>query len=117
MRMEMLKLYHNPRCSKSRETLKLLTDRGVSFETILYLEDPLSASEIESLCKKLELSPEALVRKNEAEYKKLGSVNENEWSMVLADFPKLMQRPIVETDTKAAIGRPPEKVLDILPTI
>lgn len=110
----MIKLYHNPRCSKSRETLKLLTEKGIEFETVLYLQTPLNATEIESLCKKLAISPEALIRKNEQEYKNLGTVNDNEWSMVLAEHPKLMQRPIVETALKAAIGRPPEQVLEIL---
>ena len=111
-------IYHNPRCSKSRQALAILEkyaqEHGVTFEKILYLENPLSAIEIELICKKLMLSPKELVRTNEAEYKNLGHVHDNEWSLVLASQPRLMQRPIVVTPTRAVIGRPPEAILEIL---
>lgn len=117
----MIQIYHNPRCSKSRETLKLVeqylqdnADLDLDLEVVLYLENPPSAQEIEAVCQKLNITPKALVRTNEAEYKALGHVNDNEWSMVLAAHPKLIQRPIVVYGNKAAIGRPPEKVLEIL---
>lgn len=110
-----MKLYHNPRCSKSRETLKLLTDNGVDFETILYLETPPSAKEIADICQKLAISPEELVRKNEKEFKSLTiDLAKADWLKIMANTPKLMQRPILVTDKKAAIGRPPENVLAIL---
>lgn len=111
-------MYHNPRCSKSRECLAILKhyeqSHDVTIDIILYLENPPTAIEIESICEKLSISPKALVRTNEAEFKALGHINDNEWSMVLAAQPKLMQRPIVLNGTKAVIGRPPENVLAIL---
>lgn len=114
----MITIYHNPRCSKSRLTLEILEqyakENNLEFEKILYLESPPSAIEIEAICQKLNITPRELVRTSEPEYKALGHVNDNEWSMVLAAQPKLMQRPIVVTDTQAKIGRPPESILEIL---
>ncbi|MBA56115.1 MAG: arsenate reductase (glutaredoxin) [Pseudomonadales bacterium] len=114
----MTKIYHNPRCSKSRETLKLLQDKGIEPEIILYLETPPDAKTLKALLKKLGLKPRELMRTKEAEYKELG-LNDPELSDdALVDAmiatPKLIERPIVVNGKKAALGRPPEQVLDIL---
>ena len=116
----MITIYHNPMCSKSREALGLLEQykktHHVDIEIILYLENPPSALEIENICHKLGITPKKLARTSEPGYKLLGNINNNEWSMVLAAQPELIQRPIVVTETKAAIGRPPENILEILET-
>ena len=114
----MTKIYHNPRCSKSRETLKLLQDKGIEPEIILYLETPPDAKTLQDLLKKLGLKPRELMRTKEAEYKALGLNNPDLSDAELVDAmiatPKLIERPIVVNGKKAALGRPPEQVLDIL---
>lgn len=110
-------IYHNPRCSKSRETLKLIREKGVEPEIIEYLKDTPTASEIAGLLKKLGIPAVDLVRKGEAVYKekfKGRELTEAEWIEVLAEFPQLIERPVVVRGKKAALGRPPEKVLEIL---
>ena len=114
----MTKIYHNPRCSKSRETLKLLQDKGIEPEIILYLETPPDAKTLKDLLKKLGLKPRELMRTKEAEYKELGLNNPELSDDALVEAmiatPKLIERPIVVNGKKAALGRPPEQVLDIL---
>ncbi len=111
-------IYHNPRCSKSRQTLEILNEQNVSTEIVLYLENPPSIKEVESILQKLGLSPREVIRKGEEEYKVLNlkdqSLTENELIKFMSENPKLIERPIVVKDDKAIIGRPPENVLSII---
>lgn len=111
-------IYHNPRCSKSRQTLALLEEQGISPTVIKYLETPPSIADIENLLALLQLSPRELMRTKEAEYKELGlddpSKTDAELIAAITTTPKLLERPIVLANGKAAIGRPPENVLAIL---
>ncbi|MCD2452438.1 arsenate reductase (glutaredoxin) [Methylicorpusculum oleiharenae] len=113
-----VKIYHNPRCSKSRQTLQLLQDKGLDIEIIEYLKTPPSTSELDDILEKLNMEPRELMRKSEAEYKEYGLDNSNLDRQALIDGmvanPKLIERPIVLANDKAAIGRPPENVLTIL---
>ncbi len=113
-----VKIYHNPRCSKSRQTLALLEDRNVELEIIDYLKTPPLADELKSIIKKLGVSARDIVRKNEDAYKdnNLGDTSKSDDDIIAAMVasPKLIERPIVVAGEKAAIGRPPESVLDIL---
>ena len=118
----MIKIYHNPRCSKSRETLKLLHKKGIEPEIILYLEKGLTTKEVEEILSKLNLvlniTAREIMRKNEEEFKEqnLGDKNLSEENLIAAivKTPKLLERPIVINKDKAALGRPPENVLEIL---
>ncbi len=112
-----MKIYHNPRCSKSRQTLKLIQERGLEPEVIRYLDMPPTKEELRSLLKKLGLKAEELVRKGEALYKeryKGKELSEEDWLDVLSQNPRLIERPIVVKGSKAVLGRPPEKVLELL---
>ena len=112
-----MKYYHNPRCRKSREGLELLKNNGQNPEVIYYLNEPISFEDLEQTIRKLNISPQDLIRKNEAIYKqnfKGRSMSDNEWIQVMIDHPKLMERPIFIVGDKGVIGRPPEKVLDII---
>jgi len=113
-----VKIYHNPRCSKSRQALALLEDRGVELEIIDYLKTPPSADELKSILKKLGMSARDITRKGEDAYKdnNLGDKTKSDDDIIAAmvTSPKLMERPIVVAGEKAAIGRPPQSVLDIL---
>jgi arsenate reductase len=112
------KIYHNPRCSKSRQTLQLLEENGVEAEVVEYLKTPPSANELAELLNLLGFSPRQLMRTKEAEYKESGADNPDLSDAELIDLmvanPKLIERPIVVSNGKAALGRPPEQVLDIL---
>jgi len=116
--MSNIKIYHNPRCSKSRQTLQLLIDNDVTPTIIEYLKVGVNAEEITSLLEKLALSPRQLMRVKEKEYKEknLNSelLTDNELINAIVSTPKLLERPIVVNNNKAAIGRPPEAVLDII---
>jgi arsenate reductase len=108
-----MKIYHNPRCTKSRETLELIRSKGIEPEVIEYLKTPPSVAELKSLLQMLGISAEALIRKGEAEFKdnfKGKVLSENEWIEVLTAHPKLIERPIVVANGKAVIGRPPQNV-------
>ena len=111
-------IYHNPRCSKSRQTLDILNKQNVDTEIVLYLETPPSADEVTSILQKLGLSSRDIIRKGEEEYKLLNikdqSLTENELITFMSENPKLIERPIVVKDDKAIIGRPPENVLSLL---
>jgi len=113
-----LKIYHNPRCSKSRATLQLLQDRGLDPEIVLYLETPPDRDELAAILAKLGRSPRQLMRRGEAEYGELGlddpDLGDDELIAAMVATPRLIERPIVLNDGKAAVGRPPESVLDIL---
>lgn len=113
-----IKIYHNPRCSKSRQTLQILHDRNIQPDIIDYLNNPPSVDELNTLLALLNLEPRELIRKQESEYKALGLDDPLLTREVLIDSmvsnPKLIERPIVVNGQKAAIGRPPEAVLAIL---
>ena len=113
-----LKIFHNPRCSKSRQTLDLLTDKGFEPEIVKYLETPPTAAELREILALLGLGARDLLRSGEAEFKELGlgdaSLGEDELIDAMVRHPKLIQRPIVVTDKAARLGRPPESVLEIL---
>lgn len=117
--MAELKILHNPRCSKSRETLKLLQDKGYEPEVIEYLKQPLSEAELRALYSQLALDEvKSMMRVKEAEYKEAGlqdphTTDEDRFA-AMAKYPKLIERPVVIKGNKAKIGRPPESVLDIL---
>ena len=111
-------IYHNPRCSKSRQTLALLEERGISPEIILYLDNPPNKIELEEILKKLDISARELLRKGEVDYKENNLKNTNLSDDEILDHmiksPKLIERPIVINNDKARLGRPPEQVLEIL---
>jgi len=111
-------IYHNPRCTKSRQTLALLKDQGIEPEIIEYLKAPPSAAELKDILKKLGKSPRDLMRKKEAPYKDQALDNPDLSDDALVEAmvanPVLIERPIVLANGKAAVGRPPESVLDIL---
>ncbi len=114
----MVDIYHNPRCSKSRQTLALLEESGVTPNIIEYLKQPPTSDTLKKLLSQLEIPARDLLRKNEAIYKELKlsdkSLSDNELVQAMAENPKLIERPIVINNNKAKIGRPPEAVLDIL---
>ncbi len=110
-------IYHNPRCTKSRQTLQLLRDRGVEPEVIDYLKAPPSRKTIGDLIRMLGCAPREVLRKKEKEYRAAGlsaSSSEQEAVEAIAEHPVLLERPIVVCGKRAAIGRPPEQVLEIL---
>ena len=113
----MIKIYHNPRCSKSREGLKILEESGATFQIVKYLNQPLEKEEIKNLLELLGISAKELVRTNEKVWKenyKGKDLSEEEIIAAMQEHPKLIQRPIVEKNGKAVIGRPPEKIKDLL---
>lgn len=113
----MTTIYHNPRCSKSRQTLALLEERGESPDIIEYLSNPPSEAELDRILTMLGIEPEALMRKGEEEYKahfKGRDLSRAETIRLMVQYPKVIERPIVVKGDKAAVGRPPESVLDIL---
>lgn len=116
--MSDVRIYHNPRCSKSRATLELLHERGIEPEVVKYLSSPPSAAELDRILKLLNLEPRQLMRPTEAEYTTLNLADNNLTRKQLIDamveHPRLIQRPIVLANGKASLGRPPETVLDIL---
>ena len=118
--MSNVKIYHNPRCSKSRQALQIIKDYGVEPEVIEYLKEPLDRSELENIAKRLGLRPKEFVRKNEAEFKdnNLAGKLEKDSDLIeaMAKFPKIMERPLVISDLGAVVGRPPENVLKVLKT-
>ena len=117
--MTELTLYHNPRCSKSRGALELLEARGLTPEVVRYLETPPDAATLKALLGKLGIGSRQLLRSGEDEYKTLGladpALSDDQLIDAMARHPKLIERPILVAGNKAVIGRPPEKVLEILP--
>ncbi len=113
-----VKIYHNPRCGKSRQTLQLLQAQGVEAEVIEYLKTPPSAEELDDILQKLGMEPRDLMRKKEAAYKTSGlddqSLDRQALINGMVNNPILIERPIVVANGKAAIGRPPEAILTIL---
>lgn len=110
-------IYHNPRCSKSRATLALLEEKGVTPDVVLYLETPPSAEELDKILKALGKEPREVMRTKEEPYKALSladdSLSREALIKAMVDNPILIERPIVVKGSKAAIGRPPESVLEI----
>ncbi|KTC23617.1 arsenate reductase [Pseudomonas putida] len=117
--MTELTLYHNPRCSKSRGALELLEARGLTPEVVRYLETPPDAATLKALLGKLGIGARQLLRSGEDEFKTLGladpALSDDQLIDAMARHPKLIERPILVAGDNAVIGRPPEKVLEILP--
>jgi arsenate reductase len=111
-------IYHNPRCSKSRQALQLLQERGVEPEVVLYLQQPPDARQLRALLAKLGIGARALLRTGEAAYRELGLADEGLGDDVLIDamcaHPVLIERPIAIRGARAVLGRPPENVLGLL---
>jgi len=115
--MSKLTIMHNPRCSKSREALKILEENGINAEIVKYLETPPTKEEIKELLKMLGINARDLMRTKEDIYKelKLKDVEDEEKLIeAMAEHPRLIERPIVIKDSKAVIGRPPSKIVDFL---
>ncbi len=113
-----MKIYHNPRCSKSRQTLQILQQHGAQPEVIEYLKTPPDIATLKEILNLLGVDARTLLRSKEAEYKTAGldnpDLSEDSILAAMVKYPHLIERPIVIIGTKAVIGRPPEKVLDIL---
>lgn len=112
-------IYHNPRCSKSRQTLALLEERGIEPQVVKYLETPPDVATLRTLLDQLALPARELLRTGEDAYRELGladeSLAEDDLLNAMQEHPELIQRPIVVVGNRARIGRPPEQVLEILP--
>ncbi len=112
-----MKIYHNPRCSKSRQTLQLIKDAGIEPEIIDYLNDVPTAEELKELISLLDIRPYDLLRRGEADFKatfKDKNLSDDEWIAAMVKYPKLIERPIVVKQKKAVLGRPPENVKTLL---
>jgi arsenate reductase (glutaredoxin) len=112
-----MKIYHNPRCSKSRKGLQFLEDKGCEFETIKYLQKGIDAKELSELIAKTGKKPFDFVRQHEKDYKDLykgKTISDDEWIKILVENPKLLHRPIVVKGNKAVLGNPPENIETIL---
>ena len=112
-------IWHNPRCSKSRQTLQLLQDAGAQVDVIEYLNDSPSAEQLAAACEGLSLAPTAILRHKEALFAELGlslddERSSEEWLNILAQNPRLIERPIICINGRYAIGRPPENVQELL---
>ncbi len=108
-------IYHNPRCSKSRQTLQLLEEQGHSPEIVLYLDNPPTTEALASITKMLDIKAHDIIRTGEDEYEPgMADWQEEQLFHAIETTPKLLQRPIVVANGKARIGRPPESVLEIL---
>ncbi len=111
-------IYHNPRCSKSRESFALLAEKGFEIEEVRYLETPPTKEVLAELCQLLNLKPRDLVRTGETLFKELelktnDQKTDDEWLTLLNKHPQLIERPIVKVGNKAVLGRPPENILKI----
>ncbi len=114
-----MKILHNPRCRKSRETLALIEEKGATsnLEIVEYLKDIPTKDELKNILKMLGIEAQKLIRKGEADYKenfKGKDLSEDEWIDAMLQYPKLIERPIVIKGDKAILGRPPENVLELL---
>ena len=115
-----MNVYHNPSCSKSRLCLEELTSKDMTFEVIHYLKNPLNRAELTSLLNKLDMNPSELVRRNEVIFKeasKIKVLTEDDILQLMLDYPKLIERPIVEVEGKAIVARPIERLDAILTSI
>lgn len=112
-----MQIYHNPRCSKSRQALSFLSEKGINVEVIEYLKTPLNKADLEMLLMKLNMEPQDLVRKSEEIYKKQlkgKQFSKEEWIQILIEHPKLIERPIVVKNNKAVVARPLENIESLL---
>lgn len=113
-----ISIYHNPRCSKSRQTLQLLQEQGIEPEVREYLKDVPTADELKQVLAALDMRPRELLRIKETEYKDAGlddqSLSDDAIILAMTQYPKLIERPIVINGSQARIGRPPESVLEII---
>ena len=113
-----VKMYHNPRWGKSRNSVRILEENSIDFEIIEYLKTPPSIEELKNILKIINLRPKDIVRKKESEYidNQLHEIEDDDIKMLeaIAKFPKIMERPIIISDGKGVIGRPPEKILEII---
>ncbi len=113
-----MQIYHNPRCSKSRQTLALLNENGIEPEIVLYLEQPPTAVELKKIIGKLGITARELLRKGESDYKEQGMADNSLSDAQLIDamcrYPRLIERPIVIDGERAVLGRPPENVLSLI---
>ena len=113
-----VKIYHNPRCSKSRQTLQLLQEHGVEPEVVEYLKTPPDKNTLKKILEQLQLSPRDLMRRKEPEYEENHlddpSLSDDELIEAMLKYPKLIERPVVVTTKGVALGRPPENVLEVL---
>ncbi len=112
-----MKLYHNARCQKSREALALLQEKGASPQIVLYMKEPLLPGDLETLLEKLAIPAGDLIRKKEKVWKDEFAekeLSEDELILAMIEYPQLMERPVLETVDKAIVGRPPEKVLELI---
>ena len=111
-------IYHNPRWGKSRSSVGILDEKGLSYHTVKYIDTPLTTAELKELGNKLKLRPKDFIRKGEVEFKELNLAekidDDNALFEAMSKFPKLMERPIVVKGGCARIGRPPEKILEII---
>ena len=116
--MNDLTIYHNPRCSKSRQTLQIIKNQGIKPTVVEYLKTSLNKFELENISRLLKMRPKDFVRKSEVDFKKnnIKSIIENDTELIneMVKFPKIIERPIIVYRKKAVIGRPPEKVLELL---
>ena len=116
--MKKYKIYHNPRCSKSRQTLSLLRENGVEPEVVEYLKTPLQKKELQMISNAVGLRPASFVRKNENDYKENGIVeyldDDEKIFQYIVKYPKIMERPIVVSNGIGVIGRPPSNVLGLI---
>ncbi|APD06223.1 arsenate reductase (glutaredoxin) [Flavobacteriaceae bacterium UJ101] len=113
----MTTIYHNPRCGKSREGLAIMEQSGQEFQIIKYLDTPLSKEDIQKLLKKLQYKPIELIRQKETIWKehfKGKELSDEQIIEAMVQYPKLIERPIVVVGNKAVVGRPPEKIKDLL---
>ncbi len=112
-----MKIYHNPRCSKSRDSFNYLTEQGIEFETIEYLKIPFTKDSLKTVLKQLGIPAKDLIRKGEKDFKehfKGKELSEDEWIDAMLQYPKLIERPIVVKGDKAVIGRPLDKVIALI---
>ncbi|MFN5416624.1 MAG: arsenate reductase (glutaredoxin) [Flavobacteriia bacterium] len=114
---EKITIFHNPRCSKSRESLDLLSNSNCEIEIVEYLKDVPSVKDLKAIVKILGLKPQDLIRKSEEEFKvhfQGKTLSDAEWIKAMVKYPKLIERPIVIKGNKAVIGRPPSLVLELI---
>jgi arsenate reductase len=116
--MSEIEIWHNPRCSKSRAALELLTAKGLAPRVVQYLEDPPTSERLEEVLTMLGLAPRELMRKGEAQYRELGlddpTLDRATLIRAMVEHPILIERPIAIANGRAVVGRPPERVLDVL---
>jgi arsenate reductase len=115
--MSNVTIWHNPRCSKSRQTLALLQENGIEPEVFLYLEEKITQKSLKTVIEQLGIAPWDLLRRKEAEFKEAGLTKDSKDADIIkamVAYPKLIERPIVVKGEKAVLGRPPENVLELI---